>query len=235
MDIIRSKLNLNNFVDNDWFEYIVNIFNNEKVSSIWKLNEVNIEEDATDNKNAKFYINDDVYIEMEYTQSSFTLDFYIYGYKRNIANITNTAHYLNCIAIYRQGNCVAFNIQFSSSAISTHTLTTTILLDSINGDPNNIVAIIPGSSNDFICSNHPNTTITSYWYYSSDNSNNTINTIQLVPFVLGAIDAQFDTIHGVCISPVMNRFVMFNNEKWLLTGGGIAIPCGDEINYYYID
>lgn len=237
MDIIRSKLNLNDFVNNDWFGYIVSIFNNEKVSSIWKPNGVNVEENEnTGNKNAIFYINDNVYIEMKYTSSSsFILDFCIHGYRENIINTTDTTYYLNCIAIYRQGNCVAFNIQFSSDTLSAHTLTTTILLDSINGDPNNIVAIIPGSSNYFICSNHPNTTITSYWYYSSDNSNNTINTIQLVPFVLGAIDAQFDTIHGVCISPVMNRFVMFNNEKWLLTGGGIAIPCGDEINYYYID
>lgn len=237
MDIIRSKLNLNDFVNNDWFGYIVSIFNNEKVSSIWKSDGVHVEENEnTGNKNAKFYINDDVYIEINYTlYYYFTLDFYIHGYKKNIINITNVSYYLNCIAIYRQGDCVAFNIQSGTTTLSAHTLTTTILLDSINGDSNNIVAIIPGSSNYFLCSNYPNTTITSYWYYSSSNSANTINTIQLVPFVLGRIDAQFDTIHGVCISPVMNRFVMFNNEKWLLTGDGIAIPCGDEINYYYID
>lgn len=235
MDIIRSKLNLNDFVNNDWFGYIVSIFNSEKVSSIWKPNGVNVEENEnTGNKNARFYINDNVYIEMKYTSSSFILDFYIHGYKKNIINVTNTSYYLNCIIIYRQGNCIAFNIQYGSTTLSAYTLTTTILLDSINGDSNNIVAIIPGSSNYFLCSNYPNITTSSYWYYSS-NSTATINTIQLVPFVLGKIDAQFDTIYGVCISPIMNRFVMFNNEKWLLTCNGIAIPCGDEINYYYVD
>lgn len=233
MDIIRSKLNVKGFVDGNWFDYIIDIFKHEKVLSTWKKYE--IDDSDTDNKIATFYINDDVYIEMTCTPSKFSIELYSYGYTNNIHNTTNNINsYISCITIYKQNTCTGFSLKFSSSDNGSYSsLDIPIVIDSINNDPNNIVVLYPSSTPRFYTSTSDGS-ITSYWYYK-DLSTSGTNTIQLVPFVISKIDAQFDTLYGVCFSPVMNKFVMFNNERWLITGQGIAIPCGDEINYYYVD
>ena len=228
MDIIRSKLNVKGFVDANWFDYIIDIFKHEKVLSTWKKYE--IDDSDTDNKIATFYINDDVYIEMTCTPSNFSIVLYSYGYTNNIFSTNNLSTYISCITIYKQNTCTGFSLRFSSYNDGSYSLDIPIVIDSINNDPNNIVVLYPSSAPMFYTSASDGS-ITSYWYYKDINT----NTIQLVPFVISKIDAQFDTLYGVCFSPVMNKFVMFNNERWLITGQGIAIPCGDEINYYYVD
>lgn len=228
MDIIRSKLNVKGFVDANWFDYIIDIFKHEKVLSTWKKYE--IDDSDTDNKIATFYINDDVYIEMTCTPSNFSIVLYSYGYTDNIFSTNNLSTYISCITIYKQNTCTGFSLRFSSYNDGIYSLDIPIVIDSINNDPNNIVVLYPSSTPMFYTSASDGS-ITSYWYYKDINT----NTIQLVPFVISKIDAQFDTLYGVCFSPVMNKFVMFNNERWLITGQGIAIPCGDEINYYYVD
>ena len=230
MDIIRSKLNVKGFIDGNWFDYIIDIFKHEKVLSTWKKYE--IDDSDTDNKIATFYINDDVYIEMTCTPSKFSIVLYSYGYTNSIHSTTNNINaYINCITIYKQNTCTGFSLKFSSSDVGSYSLDIPILIDSINNDPNNIVVLYPSSSSPRFYTSVSDNYINSYWYYKDAST----NTIQLVPFVISKIDAQFDTLYGVCFSPVMNKFVMFNDERWLITGSGIAIPCGDEINYYYVD
>ena len=231
MDIIRSKLNVQGPAKDNWFDYIIDIFEHEKVLSTWKKYE--IDDSDTDNKIATFYINDDVYIEMTCTPSNFSIILYSYGYTNSIFSTANLNTYISCITIYKQNTCTGFSLRFSSYNDGDYSLDIPILLDSINNDPNNIVVLYPSSTPRFYTSASDGN-ITSYWYYK-DSSTSGTNTIQLVPFVISKIDAQFDTLYGVCISPVMNKFVMFNNERWLITGQGIAIPCGDEINYYYVN
>lgn len=229
MDIIRSKLNVKGFIDGNWFDYIIDIFKHEKVLSTWKKYE--IDDSDADNKTAKFYINNDVYIKMTYTPSKFSIDLYSYGYTNNIHYTTNNINsYISCITIYKQNTCTGFSLKFSSYNDGSYSLDIPIVIDSINNDPNNIVVLYPSSSPRFYTSASDDW-IGSYWYYKDAYT----NTIQLVPFVISKINAQFDTLYGVCFSPVMNKFVMFNNERWLIAGQGIAIPCGDEINYYYVD
>lgn len=231
MDIIRSKLNVRGFIDGNWFDYIIDIFKHEKVLSTWKKYE--IDDSDTDNKIATFYINDDVYIKMTCTPSKFSIELYSYGYKNSIYSTTDLSSYISCITIYKQNTCTGFSLRFSPYGEAGYYLDIPILIDSINNDPNNIVVLYPSSSPRFYTSVSDGS-ITSYWYYK-DLGTSVANTIQLVPFVISRIDAQFDTLYGVCFSPVMNKFVMFNNERWLIAGQGIAIPCGDEINYYYVD
>lgn len=237
MDIIRSKLNLRDFVGNNWFDHIVDLFKHEKVLSTWK--EYEIDDSDADNKTAKFYINNDVYIEMVYTPAKILVKLYVYGNEKDIINVTSTSWFINHITIYKQNTYTGFSFKVSSSSVVTYTLETTMGIDSINNDPNNIVVMMySGTPPQIYTSVSPSSYINSYWYYNTSGgvaSNGTTNTIQLVPFVIARIDAQCDTLYGVCISPVMNKFVMFNNERWLITGQGIAIPCGDEINYYYVD
>lgn len=230
MDIIRSKLNVKGFIDGNWFDYIIDIFKHEKVLSTWKKYE--IDDSDTDNKIATFYINDDVYIEMTCTPSRFSIVLYSYGYKNSIYSTNDLSSYISCITIYKQNTCTGFNLGFSSYSNygSYSSLDIPILIDSINNDPNNIVVLYPSSSSPKFYTSASDGYIGSYWYYKDAST----NTIQLVPFVISKIDAQFDTLYGVCFSPVMNKFVMFNNERWLIAGQGIAIPC-DEINYYYVD
>ena len=239
MDIIRSKLNLQDFINNDWFGYIVEVFTSEKALSIWRNYEVDTSD--SDNKTATFYINDDIYMTLSYTPSKILLNLYAYGSTRELIKCTNNSYYFSC-AIYRQDNYIGFNFSSSSSQKSNYSLDTNIAIDSINNDPDNIIIMaFQSATNTYLhTSILPNTATTNfYWYYNSSSSSGsssgaTTNSIQLVPFVISKIDAQCDTIYGVCISPVMNRFVAFNDEKWLLTNG-IAIPCGDKINYYYVD
>ena len=232
MDIIRSKLNVKDYVDANWFEYIISIFKHEKVLSTWKKYVIN--DSNTDNKIATFYINDDVYIEMTCTPSNFSIVLYSYGYTNNIFSTNSSYTYINYITICKQNTCTGFILKFSDYTVSGYSLNIPILIDSINNNPNNIVVLYPSASSSRFYTSVSDDIINNHWYYA-DSSSTVTNTIQLVPFVISTIDAQFDTLYGVCISPVMNRFVMFNNEKWLLTSGGIAIPCGDEINYYYVD
>lgn len=229
MDIIRSKLNVKGFIDANWFDYIIDIFKHEKVLSTWKKYE--IDDSDTDNKIATFYINDDVYIEMTCTPSNFSIVLYSYGYTDNIFSTNNLSTYISCITIYKQNTCTGFSLRFSSYNDGSYSLDIPIVIDSINNDPNNIVVLYPSSSSPRFYTSASDGSISSYWYYKDAST----NTIQLVPFVISKIDAQFDTLYGVCFSPVMNKFVMFNNERWLIAGQGIAIPCGDEINYYYVD
>lgn len=236
MDIIRSKLNLKGFIDTDWFGCIVEIFTSEKALSIWRNYEVDTSD--SDNKTATFYINDDVYMTLSHTPSKILLNLYAYGSTRGLISCSNTTYYFSC-AIYRQDNYIGFNFSSGSSQKSNYSLDTNIAIDSINNDPDNIIIMaFQSTTNNYLhTSILPNAATNSfYWYYnngSSGNSDSTTNSIQLVPFVISKIDAQCDTIYGVCISPVMNRFVTFNDEKWLLTSG-IAVPCNDDINYYYI-
>lgn len=233
MDIIRSKLNLQDFVSTDWFGCIVGVFTSEKALSIWRNYEVDTSD--SDNKTAAFYINDDIYMTLSYNNTKISLKLYAYGSIRELFSCTSNGYYFSC-AIYRQDNYIGFNFSSTSSQKSNYSLDTNIAIDSINNDPDNIIIIaFQSSSTSYLYTSiSPNVAITSFYWYYNNASNATTNSIQLVPFVISKIDAQCDTIYGVCISPVMNRFVAFNDEKWLLTNG-IAIPCGDKINYYYVD
>lgn len=240
MDIIRSKLNVQDYATANWFEYIISIFKHDKVKSTWKNHVIN-NDSNTDEKTATFYINEDVYIKMIYiptdtgTPSKFSIALYSYGYTNDIFSTNNLSTYISHITIFKQNTCTGFILKFSDYTVNGYSLNIPILIDSINNNPNNIVVLYPSASSSRFYTSVSDASIINHWYYDADSSSTGTNTIQLVPFVISTIDAQFDTLYGVCISPVMNRFVMFNNEKWLLTSGGIAIPCGDEINYYYVD
>ena len=233
MDIIRSKLNVQGPAKDNWFDYIIDIFEHEKVLSTWKKYE--IDDSDTDNKIATFYINDDIYIKMTCTPSNFSIELYSYGYTNTIYGGSSSSGYINCITIYKQNTCTGFNFKISSYVDGSYSsLEIPIVIDSINNDPNNIVVLYTGNKRFYtsVTDNY----VSSYWYYGDSGSGSLYtNSIQLVPFVISKINAQFDTLYGVCFSPVMNKFVMFNDERWLITGSGIAIPCGDEINYYYVD
>lgn len=229
MDIIRSGLSI---PVTDTFITSVNVFKHEK-SYQWQKIELPEDYDA-DGAAATFYINDDVYITI--TKSSTTAITYTliaYGVSNTFKNISGSSN-KSFISICRQENCFTINVASSSSPQHEYSLESNIIIDTIN-ESADIVAIIPSASFTSAKIYHRNTinTVDNYYWYYTSNSSNSSNSIQLVPFILGKINAKCDTIHGVCISPSMNRFVTFNDEKWLLTSG-TAIPCNDDINYHYV-
>lgn len=234
MDIIRSALSISD--NTKWFDTIVSILTHEKIEDIWINRNIQIPENDDEAYIADFFINDDVYINISLIKNStFSVILNSYGTTKQLVSINSSITNAKAtFIIYRQDSCLAINFSVSSSSTDTYTLDIPIVMDTINNNPDDIIIIAPTSAtNANICTKISRTYSNSYYWYYTSNSNKTTNTVQVVPFVISKIDCRCDTIYGVCISPIMNRFITFNNEEWLVSNG-IAIPCKDEINYYYI-
>lgn len=239
MDIIRSSLSMEG-ERAQWFDIIVSMLTHEKINDIWDSNHPYAEEsDANNSRIGKFYINDNVYLTIKYqpnnidqSQSIFYISITAYNIERVLINNNFLSNHKATFVIYRQGSCIGFNFHVVTIHINSYPLDIPVVIDTINNS-NDIAIFCTNNNSADILTSISQAYANNYYLYFNNNFSNSTNAIQLAPFILSKIDAKCDTLYGVCISPVMNRFIKFNNEDWLLFNG-LALPCKDEINYYYV-